>query len=121
MDDIAALKDRLDKGDMFGNIAAMPDHIQEGIRIALNADLHNLETQTFHSLVVSGMGGSAIGGDIAKSYLTRKLPIPMTVQRHYDLSGYVNKRSLVICSASCNFVKSRHRFEIMSKHEWQGG
>ena len=99
MGDMAALKDRLDSGDMFGKIWAMPDHMLEGIRLALGADLHELETETFHSVVISGMGGSAIGGDIARSYLSREIPIPMIVQRHYRLPGFVNKRCLVIFSS----------------------
>jgi glucose/mannose-6-phosphate isomerase len=99
MDKITELKDRLDTGDMYSKIASMPDHLMEGTQIAQGADLRGLEEETFRSLVVSGMGGSAIGGEIAKSYLIQDLQIPFIVQRHYGLPGFVNKRSLVICSS----------------------
>ena len=99
MDDIPALKARLDSRDMYGLIAAMPDHLAEGMRIAREADLGRLETETFHSLVIAGMGGSAIGGEIARSFLSKDIPIPFVVQRHYQLPGFVNRKSLVICSS----------------------
>ena len=99
MDDIIELKKKLDGGDMAGLISAMPAHLLDGMRIAKEADLGGLETEAFHALILAGMGGSAIGGDIARSYLSREIPIPFVVQRHYRLPGYVNKRSLVICSS----------------------
>ena len=99
MDDIVLLKKRLDSGDMAGYISAMPDHLLEGAQIAREADLGGLETETFHTLVIAGMGGSAIGGEIARSYLSEEIPIPFLVQRHYRLPGFVNKKSLVICSS----------------------
>lgn len=99
MDRIMDLKDRLDKEDMYSKISSMPDHLAEATLIARGADLHGFDEQTFHSIVVLGMGGSAIGGEIAKSYLSRDLPIPYFIQRHYELPGFVNKRSLVVCSS----------------------
>lgn len=99
MDDIVSLKKRLDKSDMFGNIAAMPDHLLEGTRIGRNADLGNLETETFHSLVIAGMGGSAIGGEVVRSYLSDEIAIPFLIQRHYRLPAFVNRKSLVVCSS----------------------
>lgn len=99
MDDIISLKNRLDSSDMFGKISALPENLLKGMELAKNANLGVLETQTFHSLVIAGMGGSAIGGEIAASYLAGEMPIPIVVQRHYQLPGFVNKRSLVICSS----------------------
>ena len=99
MDNISNMKKRCDPDDMFGKISAMSDQMLEGKLIALDADLRRLETRTFHSLVISGMGGSAIGGDIIRSYLSQEVPIPMIVQRHYRLPRFVNNRCLVICSS----------------------
>jgi len=99
MGDYPKLKSEFDKTDMFGLISTMPDNLIDGMRIARDADLGHLETETYHSLVISGMGGSAIGGDLAKSLLIESAPIPIFVQRHYNLPGFVNKRSLVICSS----------------------
>jgi glucose/mannose-6-phosphate isomerase len=97
MADILALKEMLDKGDMYGLIKAMPQHLEEGLKLGRDADLMGLEQETFHSVVVAGMGGSAIAGDIARSYLYRQIQIPFVVCRYYRLPAFVNRKALVIC------------------------
>lgn len=55
------------------------------------------------NLIVTGLGGSAIGGDVARSVLGGTLPIPLIVNRDYRLPGFVNSESVVIaCSYSGN-------------------
>lgn len=51
------------------------------------------------SIVVTGLGGSAIGGDTLRSYLAGTLKIPLFVNRHYTLPAFVNNRTLVIVSS----------------------
>jgi glucose/mannose-6-phosphate isomerase len=97
--EIQQLRSKLDSKDMFGMIAAMPDHLEEGMAVGLAVDLRNLEQEAFNSIVVAGMGGSAIAGDIVRSYLLDQMQVPLWVTRHYKLPAFVNKRSLVICSS----------------------
>jgi glucose/mannose-6-phosphate isomerase len=99
MEDIHRLKDRFDSRDMHGMITAMASHLEEGMTIGKNVSLDALEEETFHSIVVAGMGGSAIAGDISRGYLLESIQIPFLVCRHYKLPGFVNKRTLVICSS----------------------
>jgi glucose/mannose-6-phosphate isomerase len=99
MADIPTLKETLDKGDMYGLIKAMPQNMQEGLALGKSANLMGLEQETFHSVVVAGMGGSAIAGDIARSYLYRDIQIPFIVCRYYKLPAFVNRKALVICSS----------------------
>jgi len=99
MDEMAGLKERLDTRNMLGNIEAMADHLEEGMSIGQNVDLRNIESETFNAVVLSGMGGSAIAGDIVRSYLSGKIQIPFLVQRHYRLPQFVNRKTLVICSS----------------------
>ncbi|MFZ1301934.1 MAG: bifunctional phosphoglucose/phosphomannose isomerase [Candidatus Microsaccharimonas sp.] len=51
------------------------------------------------SLVVTGMGGSALAALLVKVLLQAKLTIPLDIIRGYDLPGYVNKNTLVIASS----------------------
>ncbi|MGV9002119.1 MAG: bifunctional phosphoglucose/phosphomannose isomerase [Candidatus Saccharimonadaceae bacterium] len=51
------------------------------------------------SIVVAGMGGSALAALVAKVLLNRELPISFEVVRTYDLPGYVNENTLVIASS----------------------
>ena len=47
-------------------------------------------------IVISGMGASAISGDIIQSLFRDKLDIPIYVSRNYDLPKWANKNTLVI-------------------------
>jgi len=51
------------------------------------------------TLVITGLGGSAIGGDILRSYIAGTCKIPVVVNRHYILPDFVNERTLVIVSS----------------------
>lgn len=50
-------------------------------------------------ITVLGMGGSAIGGDLAASLLAHELSVPMQVHRDYGCPNYVGPESLVIASS----------------------
>src|SRR5580692_6026476 len=57
----------------------------------------------FNNVIVTGLGGSGIGGSIVQNYVFDKLKIPFIVNKDYFLPSFVNKRSLVIvCSYSGN-------------------
>ena len=51
------------------------------------------------SILVTGLGGSAIGGDLLRSYVQDELKIPFVVNRNYTLPGFVDKNTLVIVSS----------------------
>ena len=62
------------------------------------ADIHNdVHERELNSVVVAGMGGSALAGGVAKSWL--KLKVPFEVVRRYNLPEYVDSRTLVIASS----------------------
>ena len=45
------------------------------------------------------MGGSAIGGDLAKSLINDSLKVPIIISRDYSVPNWVNDKSLVIFSS----------------------
>ena len=45
------------------------------------------------------MGGSAIGGDVAKVLTNKELEVPLFISRNYKLPNWVNKNTLVIWSS----------------------
>lgn len=51
------------------------------------------------SIVVTGMGGSALAALLIKVLYQAKLSIPLEIVRSYDLPGYVNANTLVIASS----------------------
>ncbi len=54
-----------------------------------------LPRTSVHNILFLGMGGSAIGGDLARSLLEEEASVPIGVNRSYDLPAFVNSQSLV--------------------------
>ena len=63
-------------------------------RKALELPKGRIISSDVSNIVVCGMGGSAIGGDLLKAYLSRKMPV--IVNRGYELPAFVNENSLII-------------------------
>jgi glucose/mannose-6-phosphate isomerase len=69
------------------------------VAIGASADIEVLHGRQFANIVVAGLGGSAIGGDLVRSYLAEWLPVPMIVVRDYVLPAFVGPDSLVLVSS----------------------
>jgi len=52
-----------------------------------------------NKIVILGMGGSAIGGDLLSSLVATECPVPIMVNRGYELPAYVDGRTLLIASS----------------------
>jgi glucose/mannose-6-phosphate isomerase len=51
------------------------------------------------NIIVTGLGGSAIGGDMLRSFLQYEIDVPFAVNRNYFLPSYVNENTLIIASS----------------------
>ncbi len=68
-------------------------------------------TSTISTIVVSGMGGSGIGGSIVYALLSKQINCPFIINKSYFLPSFVNSQSLVIiCSYSGNTEESIQAF-----------
>ncbi len=65
----------------------LPDKVKVGQRILHYKDVENV--------VLAGMGGSAIAGDILKDWIGNEIAVPMETVRGYHLPAYLNEKSLV--------------------------
>src|SRR5438552_18962620 len=100
---------------MLGRIKEIPKHIQCGWQVTRAAQLPPAYGDV-RNITVIGMGGSAIGGDLAAALLADELKVPMSVHRDYGLPAFVGRDSLVIASCySGNSEESLSRFEVASK------
>ena len=50
-------------------------------------------------IIVAGMGGSGIGGELLKDWTRNKATVPIEVNREYQLPAYATKKSLVIITS----------------------
>jgi glucose/mannose-6-phosphate isomerase len=89
---------QIDHSDMYSLLAGFPTQVREALSIA-NASAIRLPVWTIRNIVVCGLGGSAIGGDLLRSYLAGELQVPLLVNRHYTLPKFVGPQSLVIVSS----------------------
>jgi len=104
-----------DSDDMLGRIKDLPKQVRDAWTIASKATIAPAYSDV-RNIVVAGMGGSAIGGDLAAALLADELKVPMTVHRDYGLPAYVGRDSLVIVSSySGNTEETLSSFEEARK------
>ncbi len=100
---MASLDDRdlyitTDKSGMRVQIHGLPAQCRKAWEQALSFNLP-FDYSDVDKVVILGMGGSAIGGDFLRG-LTASLRRPMiTVNREYDLPGWVDSNTLVIAAS----------------------
>ncbi len=86
-----------DPDDMLDRVMALPDQIGEALDICAEMSLSkNLTGRKFENIVLCGMGGSAITGDIVSSLLSSELQVPFSVVRNYHLPDYIGENTLLI-------------------------
>ncbi len=95
LDDVAAMG-RADSEGMLGHIAGLADQVSEGWRITRGLEL---PWETPRSVALLGMGGSAIGGDLAQAIWADRISVPVEVLRGYELPAWVGPETLVIASS----------------------
>jgi len=97
LDDIENIR-AVDKSGMIDFYIEAPKHYRQAAKLAQEIQVNYPKPD---NIIVAGMGGSAIGGDLLKDYLKDKLKVPIEVSREYQLPEYAGKNTLVlICSYS---------------------
>ena len=83
----------IDTKNMFDTISQFPEHIIKTKEIIDSCEIPKM--YNIQQVIVSGLGGSAISGDILQSYTEDKGFLPLFVQRTYHLPKWINKHTLV--------------------------
>jgi glucose/mannose-6-phosphate isomerase len=72
----------------------LPEQFNEMLRLRI--ELPDRYKKDYRSILVCGLGGSAIGGDILRSYALDRCQVPVIVIRDYVLPSFVNEHTLVL-------------------------
>ena len=80
LDDLDYLK-QLDTLDMLGEIDNLPDQLAAAYELGMKHDL--LDWKDIRQVVITGMGGSAIGADLLASFCVPLALLPVSVHRDY--------------------------------------
>ncbi len=81
---------------MLDDVLAIPDHLRDAIWRVESARLPRGEAD---GLLVCGMGGSAVGGDLAAAVLGDRLSAPLLTVRGYAPPSWLTPEWAVLCSS----------------------
>jgi glucose/mannose-6-phosphate isomerase len=86
-----------DQARQLDHVLALPEQLSDALWRVESAKLEPFDA--VGGLVVSGMGGSAIGGDLAAVAFGSRLSRPIDTVRSYELPSYTLPDRAVLCSS----------------------
>ncbi len=95
LDEMGIIK-KIDKSNMLSFCVDVAKHYREA---AKTAERISLKYPKPENIIVAGMGGSGIGGELLKDWARDKAPVPIEVSRDYSLPAYANEKSLVLITS----------------------
>ena len=88
---------RVDPSDQLGDVLALPEHLRDALWRVESAIMQDWDTTA--GLVVAGMGGSAIGGALARAALGDHASRPIFVTRAYGMPPWTTPDTMVLCAS----------------------
>jgi glucose/mannose-6-phosphate isomerase len=86
----------VDSAGQLDDVLALPDHLRDALWRVESAGIEEAQAS---GLVVCGMGGSAVGGALARSAIGDQLSLPLLVFRDYELPPWTPPDRVVLCSS----------------------
>ncbi len=87
----------IDQSGQIEDILALPDHLRDALWRVESANLRPEDTPG--GLIVAGMGGSAVGGALARAVLGDRASRPITLARDYALPAWTTPDTTVLCAS----------------------
>ena len=87
---------KVDESNMLSFCTDAPKHYEEAAKISKKLSISYPKPV---NIVVAGMGGSAISGELLKDWARNKITVPIEVSRDYSLPAYANKKTLVLVTS----------------------
>ena len=111
------LMQQLDSQDMLGEIEALPAQLEKAWELGQTQPLP--DKTGIRQVLISGMGGSAIGADLLAAYIAPTCPVPVIVHRDYGLPAWAHgPQTLVIASShSGNTEETLEAFEAALQNQ----
>lgn len=85
----------LDKENMLDLLVSFPKQCEDALFIAEHTKMKKAYKIGYSNIVFTGLGGSAIGADIIRNYVSGEAKVPIFVNRDYTLPAFVSRDSLV--------------------------
>jgi len=84
---------------MYQLIKNFPQQMRHAIELGESISVKTTFNLPITNIVISGMGGSGIGGDLLNELLEGELTLPIISNRGYNLPAFVNEQTLLILSS----------------------
>lgn len=88
----------LDTQKMMDHIFELPQQLEDAWDLGMTLPL--IEPQGLNSVIVTGMGGSSIGGDLLAAYAAPYCPVPVVVHRGYNLPAWARGPQTLVIAVS---------------------
>jgi len=86
--------------------------LEQAVEIANKFNFPKVDRR-FENVVISGLGGSGIGGKIASEVLAPELTIPVVSNHHYTIPNWVSEKTLfIVCSYSGNTEETLEAMQL---------
>ena len=97
LDDFTSFK-QLDPQNMLGEIDNLPRQVQSAWDLGQNQPLP--DGKGIRRIIISGMGGSAIGADLLAAYIAPVCKLPVIVHRDYGLPAWAHGSQTLFVASS---------------------
>lgn len=94
----AEVIERFDRDDMFKLLLELPEQCGQALELSRRVKLQG-DFRRIDKIVINGMGGSAVSGDILRSLLSSRLKHPVLVNRDYTIPRFVDKKTLFFANS----------------------
>jgi glucose/mannose-6-phosphate isomerase len=88
---------RVDPSDLLTDVLAIPEHLRDALWKVESANLSPWDSPG--GLIVAGMGGSAIGGQLARAALGDHASRPLLAAMAYGLPPWTTQDATVLCAS----------------------
>jgi glucose/mannose-6-phosphate isomerase len=79
-------------------IDGFPDQLKEALEIASKKEFQR-SNEEVAQVLISGMGGSGIGGTLVSEWVDKECRVPVTLNKDYHLPAWVGRTTLLIVSS----------------------
>jgi glucose/mannose-6-phosphate isomerase len=97
LDDLDFIR-RHDPQNMLGEIDALPAQLEKAWQIGQTSEV--FKTSEVSRVIISGMGGSAIGADLVSALVAPTCRVPVAVHRDYGLPAWARGAETLVIASS---------------------
>lgn len=98
MDDMRKIRE-MDKSNMLDLLLGLDKQCSEAKDIGTGFKPAGVSSDGVRNIVFTGLGGSAIGADLIRSYTAGEIRIPVIVNRDYTIPNFVGEDTLLFASS----------------------